>query len=150
MGKYTVTCSIMAAKQFQDGFKTVRGSRDLKRARGYHYEHKLHKLLARKQFHVWRSPCSGARTLPDLFAVHKRRNLVAAFEVKSTGNRRVEVGRYQVKKLFDFVNAFPSSIGKLCVVAVWFRMNSTGWRFYKVDKVDRYEFSLDMASTWTP
>ena len=109
-----------------------------RKERGYATERKLVLYLWKKGYKVFRIPMSGSRSskltksaLPDIFAINKRTNTIIAFEVKGTSKDYVVVPKYQVKKLFDFVNAFPSSILKKCIVAVYFHKYKH-WVFHEV------------------
>ena len=124
----------------------------LAKQRGKSCEHKLVRLLNAKGYRALRIPTS-ARTsapLPDVFAVHKRKNLLVAFEVKGTHHREVEVPVRQLRKLKGFVDGFPNSIRTACVVAVWF-YEAKNWVFKQIQDV-RQGITVEMGATsdWKP
>lgn len=128
----------------------------LRRERGYAAERKLVLLLHRKGYRVWRVPVSGARSsrvcrsaLPDVFAVNKRKNLLVAFECKSTSKSSVLVDKGQVKKLLLFLDGFPSSVQKLAVVSCWFHKSKV-WVMKTVEGAEAVRLEQGEESTWRP
>ncbi len=124
----------------------------LAKQRGKSCEHKLVRLLNAKGYRALRIPTS-ARTsapLPDVFATHKRKNLLVAFEVKGTHHRAVEINTRQLRKLKHFVEGFPSSIRTAVVVAVWF-YEAKSWVFRQVRDVRQsLTVKINEEPDWQP
>ncbi|OYT31517.1 MAG: hypothetical protein B6U94_02960 [Thermofilum sp. ex4484_79] len=113
-----------------------------RKARGYYTERKLVKLLSRnRENYVFRVPVSGSRSsenaivaFPDVFLVNNKKDLMVAFEVKSTIKNNVKVRKSQIIKLAKFLHPFKKYRFREIVVAVWF-IKEGKWVFRKVDNL---------------
>ncbi|MCC6058779.1 MAG: hypothetical protein LM563_00820 [Thermofilum sp.] len=123
-----------------------------RRSRAFNVERKLVKMLsANKANHVFRVPVSGSRSFPDVFLVNNVRDLVVAFEVKTTQESKVKVRREQVSRLFSFIEAFKKYANREAVVAVWFSREGK-WVFKRLDGLlsEDVVVSADEESNWSP
>jgi len=126
----------------------VRGRRN----KAFNVERRLVKLLsANRANHVFRVPVSGSRSFPDVFLVNNVKDLVVAFEVKTTQESKVKVRREQVSKLFSFIEAFKKYSNREAVIAVWFS-NEGRWVFKRLDGLlsEDIVVSADEESNWLP
>lgn len=123
-----------------------------RRSKAFNVERRLVKMLsANKANHVFRVPVSGSRSFPDVFLVNNVKDLVVAFEVKTTQESKVKVRREQVSKLFSFIEAFKKYSNREAVVAVWFS-NEGKWVFKRLNGLFSEDIvvSADEESSWSP